>query len=297
MTVPLLGLLVTAVAAAQAPAVFRAEVELVRVEALVTRNGAPVRGLTAADFEVRDGGRLQTLEPIREEETPIDVVLVLDLSQSVGGAKLLALRDAASAFLDGLRPSANGLEPGPDAERAALLVFQEEVRLLEPLTPALDHVRRALQAVKARGSTALLDATYSGLRLLEPGPRRTVVVVFSDGLDSLSWLTPAQVVEAAARSEALVYAVVVREKSDPENPFLREVTRATGGRVWTARSERELRARFLDVLDDIRSRYVLSYAPHGVAVSGWHAARSAPQGRQGRGAGPPRMLSGTLPPP
>ena len=271
MTVPLLGLLVMAAATAQAPPVFRAEVDLVRVEVLVTRKGSPVRGLTAADFEVRDGGRLQTLQPIHEEETPIDVVLVLDLSQSVVGSKLSALRDAASAFLDGLRPGPSGLQPGPDAERAALLVFQEEVRLLEPLTPALGRVRRALQAVTARGSTALLDATYSALRLLEPGPRRTVVVVFSDGLDSLSWLTPAQVVETAARSEALVYAVVAREKGDPENTFLRDVTRATGGRAWTARSERELRARFLDVLDDIRSRYVLSYAPEGVAFSGWHA--------------------------
>ena len=296
MSVTLLGLLVTAVAAAQAPAVFRAEVELVRVEALVTRNGAPVRGLTAADFEVRDGGRLQTLEPIHEEETPIDVVLVLDLSQSVGGSKLLALRDAASAFLDGLRPSANGLKPSPDAERAALLVFQEEVRLLEPLTPALDHVRRALHAVKARGSTALLDATYSGLRLLEPGPRRTVVVVFSDGLDSLSWLTPAQVVEAAARSEALVYAVVVREKGDPENPFLREVTRATGGRVWTARSERELRPRFLDVLDDIRSRYLLSFAPQGVAFSWWHPIEVRLKGGRGEVLARPGYFRAAPPP-
>lgn len=267
MMVPLLGLLVTAAATAQAPPVFRAEVDLVRVDVLVTRKGSPVRGLTAADFEVRDRGRLQTLEPILEEQTPIDVVLVLDLSQSVVGSKLSALRDAASAFLDGLRPGAHG----HDAERAALLVFQEEVRLIQPLTPALDRIRRSLQTVTARGSTALHDATYSGLRLLEPGPRRTVVVVFSDGLDSLSWLTPAQVVEAAARSEALLYAVVAREKGDPKNAFLGEVTRATGGRVWTARSEEELRARFLDVLDDIRSRYVLRYSPEGVAFPGWHA--------------------------
>jgi VWFA-related protein len=240
------------------------------VEALVTRNGTPVRGLRAADFEVRDAGQLQTLEEIHEEKTKLDVVLVLDLSQSVAGSKLAALRDAAGAFLDGLRPSADPLDAGSDGERAALLVFQEEVRLLEPLTPALDRVRRAVQNVKARGSTALVDATYSGLRLLEPGPRRTVVVVFSDGLDSLSWLTPDQVREAATRSEALVYAVVARAKGDPENPFLREVTRATGGRVWTARSEKELRARFLDVLDDIRSRYVLSYTPQGVDFPGWH---------------------------
>jgi len=270
MTVPLVGLLAAAAAAAQAPAVFRADVDLVRVEVLVTRSGAPVRGLTAEDFEVRDGGQLQTLDRIHEEKTKLDVVLVLDLSQSVGGAKLAALRDAANAFLDGLRPSADALSPGPDGERAALLVFQEEVRLVEPLTPALARVRRAIRGVTARGSTALVDATYSGLRLLEPSPRRTVVVVFSDGLDSLSWLTPGQVVEAAAHSDALVYAVVARRKGDPENPFLRDVTRATGGRVWTARSEKELRARFLDVLEDIRSRYVLSYTPRGVDFSGWH---------------------------
>ena len=281
MTVPWLGVLATGTVIVQAPAVFRADVDLVRVEALVTRNGTPVRGLTAADFEVRDGGWLQTLESIHEEETPIDVVLVLDVSQSVSGSKLSALRDAAGALLDGLRPSANRFRAGPDGERAALLIFQEEVRLLEPLTPALDRVRRALQAVTAKGSTALLDAIYSGLRLLEPGPRRTAVVVFSDGLDSLSWLTPTQVVEAAGRSDTLVYAVEAREKGDPENPFLREVTRATGGRVWTARSEKELRSRFLDVLDDIRSRYVLSYAPQGVGSAGWHSIEV--RLKQGRG--------------
>lgn len=264
MTVAFLGLLAAAGATAQEPLVFRSEVDLVRVEALVTRNGSPVRGLTAADFEVRDGGRVQTLQPILEEETPIDVVLVLDVSRSVGGSKLGALREAAGAFLD-------GLQPGPDGERAALLVFQQEVRLLEPLTPDLDRVRRALHTVTARGSTALRDATYTGLRLLEPGPRRNVVVVFSDGLDSLSWMTPDQVVQAAARSEILVYAVVARRRGEPENRFLEEVTRATGGRVWTARSDRELPERFLDVLDDIRSRYLLSYAPEGVAFPGWHA--------------------------
>src|SRR5262249_2724219 len=132
MTFPPLGLLMAA--ALQAPPVFRAGGGRVGGEALGPGNGSPVRGLPGADFEVRDGGRVQALEPIREEKTPIDVVLVLDLSGSVGGGKLRALRVAADAFLDGLRPGANGLADGPDAERAALVVFQEEVRLLEPLT-------------------------------------------------------------------------------------------------------------------------------------------------------------------
>ena len=100
------ALLATALLAAstpQAPPVFRAEVDVVRVEVLVTRGGAPVRGLGAADFEVRDNGRLQALDPILEEETPVDAILVLDMSASVNGPKLDALKVAARAFLDGLR--------------------------------------------------------------------------------------------------------------------------------------------------------------------------------------------------
>jgi VWFA-related protein len=270
MSVVFVALLAAITSIAQTP-LFRAETERVRVDAVVTRNGEPVGGLTAADFELRDAGVLQTLEAIREEQTPIDVVLVFDLSHSVDGAKLSALRDAAGAFLDGLRPGVNGLSSAAQGERAALLAFQEEVRLLQPLTGQVDRIRRALQIVTPRGSTALVDATYSALRFLEPGSHTPVVVVFSDGVDSLSWLTPTQVVEAAARSDALVYAVAARKRGDPEDPFLDDVTRVTGGRVWTARSERELRARFFDVLNDIRSRYVLTYAPQGVGFSGWHA--------------------------
>jgi len=80
--------------APQAPPVFRAEVDVVRVEVLVTRKGTPVRGLAAADFEVRDEGRLQVLEPVLEEETPVDAILVLDMSGSVNGPKLEALKAA-----------------------------------------------------------------------------------------------------------------------------------------------------------------------------------------------------------
>lgn len=253
--------LVWAAAAPQEPPVFRAEVDLVRVEVLVTRKGAPVGGLTAADFELRDDGRVQTLELALEEESPVDAVLVLDMSYSVKGSKLAALKDAARAFLDGLR---NG-------EQSALIAFREEVHLLEPLTPELARVRRSLDEASPRGSTALCDAVYTALRLREPGPRRTAIVVFSDGIENMSWLAPSEVVEAASRSEAIVYGVAVRERGQPSVPFLPDVVRATGGRLFEAESERDLRARFLDVLSDIRSRYVLSYTPGGVDTAGWHA--------------------------
>jgi VWFA-related protein len=250
-----------AVAAPQEPPVFRAEVGLVRIEVLVTRRDVPVHGLTAADFEVRDDGRVQELEPVLEEETPVDAALVLDMSGSVRGAKLDALKDAARAFLDGLR----------EGDQAALVAFREEVLLLEPFTADRARVQRALARAQPRGSTALCDAVYAGLRLREPGRRRSAVVVFSDGIDNLSWLAASDVVEAASRSEAIIYGVAIRAKGDPKERFLGDVVRATGGQLFEAASERDLRGRFLDVLGDIRARYVLSYAPRGVDSAGWHA--------------------------
>jgi VWFA-related protein len=259
-----------AVAGAQAPPVFRAEVGIVRVEVSVTRNGSALRGLSATDFELRDNGRVQKAQLVVEEDA-VDVLLVLDMSRSVGGPTLDALKNAARAFLDGLR----------EGEQAAVVAFREEVLLLEPFTADRDRVRRALDRAEPRGSTALRDAVYAALRLHEPGPRRTAVVVFSDGRDSLSWLGPSEVIEAASRSQALVYGVATRGRDESKDSFLGDLVRATGGRLFDAASQepylrhnsitdQHLRERFLDVLADIRARYVLSFTPEGADTTGWH---------------------------
>ena len=269
MTGPVAAALLAA-AIAQAPPVFHAEVGVVRVEVLVTRGGTPVRGLTAADFELRDDGVLQELEPILEEQTLVDAVLVLDASGSVSGPKLGSLRVAAGAFLDGLRSD----------EHAALLAFDQEVQQLQPLTD-VGAVRRGLGLVSPRGNTALVDAVYAALRLPELGDRRTAVVVFSDGIDNLSWLSAADVVQAAGRSNVTVYGVRILAKGDPKEPFLGNVARATGGRVFEASSEGDLRARFLDVIDDIRSRYVLRFVPRRAGAAGWHKLEVRLRSRKG----------------
>jgi VWFA-related protein len=247
-------------AAQEGPPVFGVGVEVVRVEVLVTRDGEPVRGLTGANFELRDDGVPQRLNPVAFEEAPVDALLVLDLSGSVMGRKLEALRDAARAFLDGLAP----------LDRAALVGFQHSVTAALPLTTEIPSVRFALDAVEGGGSTALHDAVYVALRLPDPGPRRQAIVIFSDGIDNVSWLSGDDVVRAAARSEAVVYGVDARGPGDPSHRFLKDVAKATGGRVWRAEKIQQLRARFLDVLEDIRSRYVLSYTPAGVDAAGWH---------------------------
>jgi hypothetical protein len=106
-------------------------------------------------------------------------------------------------------------------------------------------------------------------------------VVFSDGIDNLSWLAASDVVEAASRSNAIVYGVAVRGKGDRKERFLGDVVQATGGQLFGASSERDLRGRFLDVLGDIRARYVLSYSPVGTGSAGWHALEVRLKGAEG----------------
>ena len=256
----LLAAALLAAAAPQAPPVFRAEVDVVRVEVLVTRGGAPVRGLGAADFELRDDGRVQALEPILEEESPVDAILVLDLSGSVNGPKLDALKAAGRAFLDGLR----------EGEQAALLAFHHEVQLLEPLTADLGR-----GAARARAGVRPRQHGARRRRLLRPAAPRARGTPHRDRGLQRRHRQPELAPRCRRRRgrlplDAIVYGVAVRAKGDPKVPFLGDVVRATGGQLFEAASERDLRARFLDVLGDIRARYVLSYAP-GRGRPGWHA--------------------------
>ncbi len=270
MSALLLLLAVVAAPRQASPPVFGIETNLVRVEVSVTSGGRPVVGLGVDDFELRDDGVLQQLQPVLAEQMPVDVVFVLDTSGSVAGTKLAVLRGAAGAFLDGLRAD----------ERSALITFGREVRLARPWTADRTQMYAALGGIAGWGSTALCDAVYAGLRLGEPASHRTAVVVFSDGLDTLSWLSAQDVVEAARRSDAIVYGVVARGRGERQYALLRQVTEVTGGRVFPA-EEKDLRARFLEVLQDIRNRYLLSYSPSGVSASGWHAL--AVRLKRGRG--------------
>lgn len=99
-TVAAVALLASSPRAQQA---FRSGVEAVRLDVLVLERGEPVRGLRAADFEVRDNGVLQQIDRVSFEVIPLNVVLTLDMSGSLEGDRLQQLQGAAGAMLDGLK--------------------------------------------------------------------------------------------------------------------------------------------------------------------------------------------------
>lgn len=241
-------------------AVFKSQVDVVRVDVLVLRHGVPVGGLRPADFELRDNGVRQEIVSASLEEVPIEALLVLNASRSITPDKARALREASSAFLDGLTAR----------DRAGLLVFGGRPILVQAPTSDGGRLGRLLQAVEGRGSTALNDAVFAALRLRQPGDARGAVLVFTDGVDNVSWLSPSEVFEAGRRSDAIVHAVVVG-RAGIDNALLHELTRGSGGSVWPAAWGPKLADAFRAVLDDLRSRYVLAYYPKDVATDGWHA--------------------------
>ena len=118
---------------AAAPQVFSSKTVGVRVDVLVTDavSGKPVGGLTAADFEVRDNGVLQSVESIDVGDIPINVVLALDASGSTAGKRLDDLRNATRTLLDDLKP----------VDRAALITFNHAVSPRVPLTSDVRQIR------------------------------------------------------------------------------------------------------------------------------------------------------------
>ena len=242
--------------AAQTP--FASRVEAVRVDALVTEHGRPIIGLGPGDFEILDNGVPQQVDLVSFEQVPLNLVLTLDMSDSVAGERLDHLRDASRSALA-------TLEKG---DQSALVTFSHVVSVRAPLSGETSAVRQALDEAEGAGETALVDGVFTGMMIGESDAGRALQVVFSDGLDTVSWLTPATVLDTAKRSDVVVYAVSVKTALKPE--FLRDLTQFSGGRLYELEKTADLASTFKTIVDEFRHRYLVSYTPRGVAKDGWH---------------------------
>jgi VWFA-related protein len=268
---------------------FRSGIDVVRVDALVTDGRKPVAGLSAADFELRDNGVLQVIDSAAFETMPLSVVFVLDTSGSVAGAKMGHLGEAVNLLLTGLH----------GGDRAALLTFSHRIWLRTALMSDFGALRRMMASADATGGTSLYDAVYSALAISEVQESRPLLIVFTDGLDSASWMTADVVERAARRANAVVYGVAVAADMQYRIPsivggrpqlvphyvngqtdFLDAIADATGGRVLKADTTENLPKAFDEVLREFRTRYVLTYSPQRVNAPGWHRIEVRVKGRR-----------------
>lgn len=275
-----------------AQATFRSGVDAVRLDVLVIDGGRPVAGLTAEDFDVLDEGVPQKVE-LAATAAGVTVLPVFDTSGSMAGSRLRELRGAADDLFDGLRIG----------DRAGLITFSERLVVQAPLHTienGTEDMKRALGGARAWGRTALYDAIYAGLCMPSGAGGRALLLVFSDGADTASWLRADAVLEAAKRSDVVVYVVstgVTRSRTygftssegasvkqssqgaptrgtpvwDERQSFLAALAAASGGQVFQVDETGRLKGRLAAILGEFRARYLLSYTPQGVRTDdGWH---------------------------
>lgn len=259
LAVTLLGCAASPVLA-QAPSgpPIHVNVRLVNVFVNVTdANGAPVGGLTQQDFQLNEDGRSQKISYFeRDTDIPLSIVLAIDTSGSTRKDIPLekkAARDFVHALL---RPS----------DRMDLMDFNSGVREVVPFTGNARRIDDGLNRMDYGPATALYDAVYLASQSLTPQRGRKVLVLISDGGNTMSDVDYPQALEAARRGEVMVYSIIdvpimadAGRDTDGEHAMI-TLSQETGGQYYYANAG-DLSDAFRKVSEDLRTQYLLGYYP------------------------------------
>jgi Ca-activated chloride channel homolog len=263
-----LALLAAGILLAQQGTIFRSNVNLVRVIATVkTTAGQIVGTLGKEDFDVYDNGVRQQISLFEHQtEQALSVVLLVDTSGST--AKDLKYEaDSASRFFHAL------FAEGNPEDRAALYTFNWEIREQQPFSRDLRAFDARLKVMHGDAGTAMYDAVYLAAQRLEGREGRKVIVVVTDGGDTVSKLTVHKALEQAQLADAAIYAIVVVPITNDAGRniggehALDFMAKGTGGRIFMPTLGAELDKAFTDIITQLRTQYLVGFYPKNVPLT------------------------------
>ena len=257
----------------QAP-LFSAGVDLVRVNAVVRdRKGRFVQELTARDFQVLDEGMARPIVDFRREAGAISAALLLDISGSMEG-RMRDAREAATHVLSSLDVA---------RDEAAIFTFDTRLDEVQPFAKGVQTLPDSLSAVTPFGATSLHDAiARTAERLAAREGLRRAVIVFTDGNDNASRLTPEEVSGIASAIDVPVYIVgivaaidnpasdisVVKVENSALAGALTNLATWTGGRVAIASTSADRSMLAREIVGELRHQYFITFESSG--RPGWH---------------------------
>ena len=193
------------------PPLFRSGASMVAVSVTVLDGSKPVSGLTQGDFEVFEDGVQQQVQFFESRSVPLDVILLLDTSSSMGD-KIEVVHEAARGFMKGLRPG----------DRGAVVTFADSVNVMQELTSDTGSDRHRDQPDAGEGSDR---AAHGHLRRVEAvwpqrkwfaEVRRQAIAVLSDGEDTKSLVSFDDVMAMARKTGVNIYTIALRTPSPAE---------------------------------------------------------------------------------
>lgn len=237
----------------------KVNVKLVNVFASVAdKDGAPYADLHKEDFRIFEDGIEQKLSVFeRESGLPLSIVMALDTSMSTRKDLPLEVASARRFAHDILRP----------VDAISLYNFSTYVSLALPFTNDERRLDAALAHLQTGAATALYDAIYLSAQSLEYRQGRKVIVLISDGGDTMSKTDYQEALRAAQISEAIIYSIImVPIESDAGRDVggehaLIQLSQDTGGKYYYATSLTQLDAAFRQISDELRTQYLLAYYP------------------------------------
>lgn len=235
---------------------------------VVDAQGRAVTDLKLDDFELRVDGQPRPISDLSRSEVPVTLALLFDNSESLSAARELEKQAAVKFFRTVIRP----------IDRASIYSVATDVELVQPLTnnvPALVHTIERFG--KPEGATKLLDAIVEAATYLRPYPGRKVIIIVSDGEDTLSDNTDFDAVLRrvltadcqvyAVQTKQIEYAMLTGETGNANiralaaERRLQDLTGHTGGTVYTPIVSTDLDAAFAQISADLSQQYILSYYP------------------------------------
>jgi Ca-activated chloride channel family protein len=245
---------------------FRANVDLVRFGVtVVDKQGKPVTGLTAEDFQIVENGKAQSVkffvagEP--EEAPPLHLGLLLDTSGSMAD-DLKDSRSAAVKFV-------NALDRAVDV---TLVDFDTQVRVARFGAAEYEHLVERIRGRKADGWTALYDAIGVYLNGAQSQDGQKVLVLYTDGGDTTSSLTFHDMLDLCKASDVTVYAIGYMEHQGSgriqQRSELERVAAITGGQAYFPGVAKDLDGVFDKIRLELAARYSLGYQSTDLRTDG-----------------------------
>ena len=237
----------------------KVDVRLVNVFVTATdARGVPVATLQKENFRLKEDGKEQKIAVFdRESALPLSIVLAVDTSLST--RKDLPLEQAsAHKFVHTIVRPQDGL---------AVYKFCEEVNEVVPFTSDLKKIDAGIDRMRNGAATALYDAIFVGANALGRRQGRKVMVVITDGGDTISQVDYKAALRAAQEAEALVYSIIIvpieasAGRDTGGEHALIQISEDTGGKYYYATSLPQLDEAFHKISDELRTQYLLAYYP------------------------------------
>jgi len=255
----------------QGQSTLRVSVNLVLLDATVkTKDGRIMADLKKEDFEIREDGVEQKMEIFGRDELPLEVALVLDLSDSIGPF-MGPLREAATTALESLKPE----------DQVALFTFATEAELRVPFTNDKSKIAEQFGSFKIGGATNINDGIFVAAKYLLGAPpkgRRVIILISDDvGTDAGGQGTHDIVTETIA-SDAVLYNLKIPGYNPASTLFyaamvpglvnIRKVMDQTGGEIFDVKNVDNLDTEFRALIQRIKTRYTLGYYTQANGATG-----------------------------